>query len=169
MAWQDEAIPALRVIINDLSETPTYSDGRLEQLLVVAAKFVNHDLQFDDYTISISDCTISPDPSNDDVYMNFIVLKAGCITDEGLLKTKAYSAGIVARCGPAMLDTVQHLAGFKELLQYGPCKAYTELKKQWLFNGNMVNVFRAVLGPFVSNDFRPEDSGFYLYKSDYYR
>lgn len=168
MSWLDEAIPVLRVIINDLGDTPTYSDGRLEQLLVVAAKLVHQDFKFDTYTISVSSSTITPDPVDDDAFLNFVVMRSACIVDEGMLRTKAHTAGIIARCGPAMLDTAGQLSGFKELILFGPCKAYAELKHQWLFSGNMTNIFRAIYGPFTSNTFSSGGVGFSLYREGYY-
>ena len=156
MAWQDTMIPMLRVLISDLSGTPTYSDERLEQMLVVSAQYVTLEITFaTTYTITISSCTISPDPIglDDDAFANFVVLKAACLTDWSTFRTKALISGIKARCGPAILDTVKHLDGFKQLLEQGPCAAYTALKDNYVF-GN-AQLIKAVLSPFVSNDFDP--------------
>jgi hypothetical protein len=164
MAWQDEAIQTLRILINDLGEEATYTDGRLEQVLLVAAKMVKSEFVLaTTYTISVSEVSISPDPIDelDDAFMNFMVLKAACIIDQSTFRTKALAAGIVAKCGPAMLDTVGHLDGFKQLLEIGPCASYEALKLQWTFGGGMTNVFRAILSPFRGNNFSPSD--IYIY------
>ena len=53
-----------KIMINDLSDTPTYSDERVQQLIVVAAQYVivkEVDLTVD-YTINIVNPDITPDP-----------------------------------------------------------------------------------------------------------
>jgi len=157
MAWQDEAIPILRVLINDLAETPTYTDGRLEQALVVAAYMFPSDVDYENtYTVSVSSCTISPDPvtNSDDIYVNFIVMKAACIMDFSTFRVEALRAGIKARCGPAILETVDRLPGFRDLLDKGPCAAYQAMINDYNFNGG--NICKAILSPFVGNNFTPQ-------------
>jgi hypothetical protein len=157
MSWQDETIPMLRVLINDLSASPTYSDDRLEQTLIVAAKLVYQDIDISyTYTISIENVSISPDPTtnSDDAFLNFIVLKAACIADQSTFRTKAALEGIRAALGPASLSVGGHLPGFKTLLELGPCATYTEMKEQFEF-GN-VNIVKGILSPFVGNRFDPK-------------
>lgn len=157
MAWQDEAIPMLRVLINDLGATPTYSDDRLEQMLIVSAKLVYQDIDLTyDYTISIESSTISPDPTTneDDAFINFFVLKAACIADQSTYRTKAAMEGIRAALGPASLAVGGHLPGFKTLLELGPCATYKEMKEAYEF-GN-VNIVRGILSPFAGNRFDPK-------------
>lgn len=96
MAWYDEMVPLLRVLINDYQSSTTYVQTDLEQLLVVAAYQVNHEVDFDtDYTITISDSTISPDPTtgDDDVaFINLVTLKAAEIILQGEYKEAASNA-----------------------------------------------------------------------------
>jgi hypothetical protein len=80
MAWQSEMVTMLRVLINDM-DSECYDDVRLEQLLVLSAKYV------------------------------------------------------------------------KALVDKGPCAAYDALKLDYQF-GN-TNTIRAVLSPFVGNNFDP--------------
>ncbi len=158
MAWQDDMVVMLRVIISDLAETPTYSDNRLEQILVVSAMYVDQELDFDNtYTIKITPPSIAPDPISlsDDSFVNFTVLKAACLTDWSTFRTKALVAGVKAKCGPVVLETLKHLDGFKQLLEQGPCAAYETLKHNWVF-GN-AELVKAVLSPFVSNNFDPQN------------
>ena len=160
MAWDITMTTMLRVFINDTESPQTYTDDRLKQVLIVAAQYVNMELNFDNtYTITIgatADASnISPDPVSlsDDSFTNFTVLKAACIADFSTFRTKALQAGVKAKCGPAVLDTIKHLDGFKELLNNGPCKAYEIAKKNWVFgNGELI---KAVLSPFISNSFDP--------------
>lgn len=156
MAWQDVTIGIVRVLINDLDDSSyDYSDERLEQTLVVAAQLVNQEIDFSTtYTIDIPTVTISPDPSSDAAFINFISLKSACIIDQSTFRTKMTLAGLKAKCGPAVLETVEHLRGFKDLINFGPCKAYQTLKEEWIF-GN-AQVVEAVLSPFVSNNFDPQ-------------
>jgi len=156
MAWKDSMIEILRVLISDLGTTPTYSDRRLEQILVVAAQYVDLEMDFaNTYTITFAPPTISPDPVSldDDAFVNFTCLKAACLTDWSTYRSKALLAGIKAKCGPTQLDTLKHLDGFNTLLERGPCAAYEQLKQSWIF-GN-AEIVKAVMSPFVSNDFDP--------------
>ena len=160
MGWQDELVPILRALISDFADEPVYSDARLEQLIVVSARFVEQEIDFDvNYTINVSACTISPDPTtattpDKDAFSNFIVLKAACMADWSTYRSKALLSGIKARCGPAWLETMDHVKGFRDLIDFGPCKAYDTLKKDYKF-GN-VQVIKAILSPFVSNNFHPQ-------------
>lgn len=158
MAWETEGVLMLRHLINDVDAPYDYSDARLETTIAIAARYVNTDIDFStNYVIDVSTPDITPDPtdtaSDGEEFLNFAVLKAACMLDISTLRIKALAAGIEAKCGPAVLKTVEHLAGFKELLTQGPCAAYDELKKQFKF-GNL-GICRAILSPFVNNNFDP--------------
>ena len=160
MSWQDESIPILRTILNDAGCNITeYTDTRLEALLMAAA-YINVTLVTfsTDYTVTISTDTISPDPSTaspiDVTFINFMVLKAACLADEGLFRSKALLSGVEARCGPAILKTLRHIDGFNTLLEKGPCLAFQELLNQYRFSGNLDNI-RSIMTPFVSQTFDP--------------
>lgn len=156
MAWQDELVPMLRVMINDVGDTPDYGDDRLEDLILVAARYVNQELDFDwDYDVTFSTRTLSPDPvtNGDDAFINLTILKAACLVDQSTYRSKMVISGLSVRCGPVAMDTIQHLKGFKELLTVGPCAAYETLKKEWQL-GN-AKIVKAILSPFVGNSFDP--------------
>jgi len=157
MPWQDETIPTLRVLVNDLDSTSyQYSDDRLAQTLVVAAKLINQEIDFDnDYIVSIENVTITPDPvdAGDEIYVNMMILKAACIIDHSTFRTKALIEGVKAALGPANLSVAGNLAGFKTLLEVGPCASFIELKEQIQW-GN-VNIVKAILSPFTGNKFDP--------------
>lgn len=160
MAWNNTMVTMVRVLISDLDATPTYTDARLEQLIVVASQFVQQELDFSTaYTINIASPDISPDPTvtatKDDAFTNFVVLKAACIADQSTFRTKALAEGIRAVCGPVSLQVAGNLKGFQTLLDKGPCAAYEELKQDYIF-GNINNI-RAIFSPFVGNEFRPDD------------
>ena len=158
MAWDSTMVTILRVLISDIDVPQSYTSARLQQILVVGAQYVQQEISFSTtYTITIGTPAISPDPtltaSKDDAFTNLVVLKAACLTDWGEFRQKALVAGIKARCGPAILETLQHLDGFKTLIDKGPCAAYDELKTDYQF-GN-TNTVRAILSPFIGNNFDP--------------
>ncbi len=157
MTWQEETIPMLRVLIDDNDPTNYgYTDDRLEEILVVAAKYVTEEVNnIGTYTVNVSSTSISPDPDDDadTTFINFMVLKAACLTDWSTYRQKALVAGVKAKCGPAVLETLQHLEGFRTLITKGPCESYTQLRQENNFNGT--TAIRAVLSPFRGNNFDP--------------
>lgn len=166
-SWQDDAIPMLRILISDMDiNNLTYSDDRLEQILVVAARYVLQDIDFaTTYTVSVQGRTIDPDPtatesSDNTVLINLTVLKAACLTDWSTYRAKMLLAGVVAKCGPATIETLQHLDGFKELINLGPCAAYQKMVDDVMFDGG--RICKAILSPFTSNNFDPENLTYLL-------
>jgi hypothetical protein len=156
MAWQIELPIIVRTLINDLSETPAYTDQRLLQLITVAAKYVQFDVVLDHkYTIDVVNNGISPDPTIDDdsIFISLVSLKAACLVDQSVLRTKAVTEGIRAALGPAQLSVAGSLAGIKLILESGPCAAYEELTSHW--DVKEATAIRAVLSPFVGNKFDP--------------
>lgn len=158
MAWQDQIPLVVRVWINDLSETPNYSDDRLEQLIVIAAQYTIHEMNFNqNYVINIMDRIITPDPttleSPDHDFIGFVALKSACMLDQSTFRTRAATEGIRASLGSANLTVQGGLAGYQAILDEGPCAIYQNLRLQYEF-GN-ANGIRAMLSPFVGNKFDP--------------
>ena len=156
--WQNTGLIMLRTILNDAGcDTNKYTTERLQQLLVTAAYFLPLDINFvSTYTVDVEAQTISPDPMQQDdgaAFINFMVLKAACMADEGNFRTAALLQGVTARCGPAALDTRNHGEYLKALLSSGPCRMYEELSTQYNFSYDGGQVLKAVMSPFVSNDF----------------
>ena len=164
MAWQTDLLTMLRNVIFDVDDTDyTYTDNRLKEMLVVAARLVTQEIAFDtDYTVTISTTGISPDPTdstdaNSKAFENFIVLKAACLTDQSSLRTKALAAGVSARIGPAAITTNPSVRGFDLLMKEGPCATYEKLK--WDYEMGDAKAIRAILSPFVGNTFDPRSLG----------
>jgi len=158
MSWKNEIPIIVRVWINDLSETPTYSDDRLEQLIAVAAQYVKREINFSNtYTIDTVKLTITPDPtqleSPDQDFIGFVALKAACLLDQSTFRTKAASEGIRAALGPASLSVGGNLKGYQTILEMGPCAMYQDLRLQYEI-GN-ANGIKSILSPFVGNKFDP--------------
>lgn len=158
--WQDQTLPLLRVMIDDMDSTDySFSDARLEQTLIVAAHYINQEIDFDaTYVISNNNQTITPDPSEapDDAFMNFMVLKAACLIDIGSARTAAMTAGLESKCGPAVMKTLRRMDGFATLLDKGACASYEQLKKEYRF-GN-VKWAKGILSPFINKNFFPTDA-----------
>ena len=165
--WQNTSLIMLRTMLNDAGCGETkYTNNRLENLLITAAYFLPIDINFNStYIVDVEKITISPDPiSKDDgpEFINFMVLKAACIADEGNFRNSALLQGVKARCGPAVLETNSYGQYLKELLTNGPCKVYDELKDGYNFSYEGKKIITAVMSPFVSNDYHPrmgQDSG----------
>lgn len=159
MYWEDELIITIRVLINDLEYTPTYSDDRITQLAVVSAKYVLQDATLaNSYLVDVVNETISPDPADpdnrDEIFLGLIGMKSACLLDHSTYRTKAALEGISTRLGAAALNVGGHLAGYKTLLDNGPCALYDQL----ILDNNMGNglAVRAILSPFVGNNFDPQ-------------
>lgn len=158
MYWQVEIPIIVRNLINDLEDTPTYSDNRINQLAVVAAQYVIAEVNLDKtYSINIVSPTIIPDPSDpntrDTDFVGFIALKTACLLDQSTFRTKAIGEGIKTSLGSANLAIYGNLSGYKNILEFGPCKLYENLSLD--HNIGNATAVRAVLSPFVGNKFDP--------------
>lgn len=156
MSWNLEIPIIVRTLINDWSETPTYSDERILQVISVAAKYVQFDVSLENaYTIDVVNPNITPDPTalNDSIFISLVSLKSACIIDQSTLRTKAAMEGIRAALGPANLSVAGSLTGIKMILDNGPCATYEELSSHW--DVKEATAIRAILSPFVGNNFDP--------------
>lgn len=159
--WQTELTIIVRNLINDLSATPTYSDARLQQLIATGARFVEFDVVLDNvYEVDVTNSAITPDPVaiNDSIFISLVCLKAACLVDQSTLRTKAAMEGIRASLGPANLTVGGSLAGYKILLDQGPCALYSQLTEHW--DVQNASAIQAILSPFVGNRFDAKDVNF---------
>lgn len=156
MSWDIDIPIIVRTLINDISEPYTYSNERLLQVIVVAAKYVQFDVVLDhNYSVDLSNPTITPDPTNDndDIFLSLVSLKTACLIDQSNLRSRAAAEGIKASLGPASLTVKGNLDGFLKILEQGPCASYDELVSHW--DVAQATAARAILGPFVGNKFDP--------------
>jgi hypothetical protein len=156
MAWQTDIISLVRVMINDLGDSPQYSDERLIQTITVAAKYLQFDVNLDHkYDVDLVNQTITPDPTDygDDIFLCIAGLKTACIIDQSTFRSKAALEGIRAALGPAQLSVGGHMEGFKQILEHGPCKLYADLTEHW--DVQNATAVAAILSPFVGNKFDP--------------
>jgi hypothetical protein len=156
MSWQTEIPIIVRTLINDWEDQPVYSDERITQVILVAAKYVQIDVELPNvYTIDIASAQITPDPAEnkDEIFIGMLALKAACMMDQSNLRTKAAMEGIRAALGPASLSVGGSLEGINIILEKGPCALYQELKDTW--NISEASSIRVILSPFVGNNFDP--------------
>jgi len=169
MSWQTEIPIIVRTLINDLSDQPTYSDERILQVITVAAKYVQFDVVLEhQYLVDVTNPNISPDPTSDrdEIFISLVSLKAACIVDQSTFRTKAANEGIRAALGPAQLSIAGSLAGWKTILEQGPCAAYDELVSHW--DVGQATTAKAILSPFVGNNFDPRYLQTYTDRSRYF-
>jgi hypothetical protein len=159
MAWETEMTLIVRTLINDLAEPPTYSDSRIQQVIVIAGTYVQEQANLPNYyEINVSAVTITPDPTTpvrDDLFVGLTCLKAACILDQSTYRTKAALEGIRTALGSANLAISGNSAAYRYILEFpgGPCALYEQLLLDWNI-GNATAV-AAVLSPFVGNTFDP--------------
>jgi len=150
MAWDDDMVTIVRVMVNDPSST-VYTDASLTELILVAAFQVKMECSFTQtYTVSISDETISPDPTleatKDESFINLVCLKAASIADHGAAILAARRA-ISVRDGSSAIDLRGPLAGWLKLLEKGWRAAYEKAKLEYQM-GQTPIAGAAVMTPF---------------------
>ena len=156
MSWQTELTTIVRVLINDLTEPYEYSDNRIQQILAVAGRYVQFDINLTNkYTIDVVNKNIDPDPTeiSDSIFTSFVCLKAACIIDQGTFRTKAAMEGIRTALGPASLSFGGSLTGWQAIIDHGACGVYDELTSHW--DVKEATAIAAVLSPFVNNRYDP--------------
>lgn len=166
MGWKTEMVQILRYLINDIDGS-TYSSSRLEKTILVAAQLTLHDVSFaQTYTVDVDESVLTPDPTTgtkDDAFINLVVLKAGCIIDTGLIRSKLSTLGYVVKVGNDMVDTRTQYDAYKTIYEKGFCKIYDEAK--WEYELGSQEPGRAILGPFAGPNVNTEYHPFTDYRS----
>jgi hypothetical protein len=166
VAWQDDTVTILRVLLND-PDAATYSDDSLTKTVLVAAMQVKNELLFaQTYTINLSRDTLSPDPTldatKDEAFLNLITLKAACIADKGAAALAAVQA-IYVKDGASAIDLRERFkAKLALILKGGWCAAYADAKLEHQMGYGGVVAGQAVLTPFrlcVNGDYLRGDHG----------
>ena len=150
--WETEPLEIFRVLIDDMEETPSFSDEKLVRILLVAAFQVNSAYDFNsDYEVDIETSTLSPDPTSDDYrdddFVNLMCLKAACILERGKALKAAGTAGMIKE-----FSTTADLSGVAKaraalLAKGGWCTVFAEEATNYQVNG-AVSGGIAVLTPF---------------------
>jgi len=153
MLWQSEMTTLLRVLIDDLSANPNYTDGRLVQTLAVAAQIVVTDISFKtNYAVDIQALTITPDPtvrnvSRDEDFVNLVCFKAACIIERSEARTSVRQ-GIAIRDGSSSIDLRGSMDGRLKLIEKGWCAVYDEAKLDYQVGRTGVAAGAAIIAPF---------------------
>jgi len=153
MLWQSEMTTLLRVLIDDLSANPNYTDGRLVQTLAVAAQIVITDIDFPvNYSVDIQGLTISPDPtvrnvSRDENFINLVCFKAACIIERSEARTSVRQ-GIAIRDRSSSIDLRGSMDGRLKLIEKGWCAVYDEAKLDYQTGRSGVIAGAAIIAPF---------------------
>jgi hypothetical protein len=152
MAWDTELVQILRVLVNDLADTPAYSDDRLKLVLLVAARQVQSEVVLPAaYTTDLQALTLTPDPTDpttvNESAANLFCLKAACILDRGETRAAAGQA-IAVRDGSSSIDLRSALGGRLELLKVSWCAAYDRARLEYAAGQSGSVAGAAVIGPF---------------------
>ena len=160
--WQNTSLIMLRTMLNDAGcDAVRYPPQRLSDLLNTAAYFLPLDINFSTaFVVDVEARTITPNPidqTDGDEFINFMVLRAACLADEGNFRTAALAQGVSARLGPASLQTSNYGQYLHMLLKEGPCRTYERLVEIYNVSYEGSKVIRAVLSPFAANNYDPSN------------
>lgn len=136
MPWQNEMTIIVRHIIGDLDpDNYNFSDGRIEESILVAAQLIHNEMEFFiDYTIEVDNGSLTPDPTTtgvstsnkDDDFIALCCLRSGLLLTNSLLRTYALKA-ISIRDGASSLDMRGIVAGLK-MVNDDLTKKYEDVK-----------------------------------------
>jgi len=148
MTWQTEMVTILRYLIDDINSV-IYNDTRLETTITVSAQLIQVEVDFDKtYTIDVEVPSITPDPTattQDNGFINLVVLKAACIILSGEAKAKALEA-IKIVDGPTTIDTSQRHKALEERAQK-MCAEYAQARIQYMAGNSRAG--QSVITPFI--------------------
>lgn len=148
-----EMITLTRVLIDDLATPYTYSDGRLTQIIAVAAQLVTSELSFtSDFQVNIQALTITPNPvdrssTRDDNFINLVCMKTACLIERGETR-KSVGQGIAIRDGSSSIDLRGSMDGRIKLLEKGWCAVYEDTKLEYQANRTGSIAGAAIMTPF---------------------
>ena len=148
MPWHTDMTLLVRVLVDDLVSPHTYTDEKIQQLIVVAAQIIKIDVDFlYTYTTDVEGAIISPDPvdSNDNGFITLVGLKAACLILAGEAKLAASQSVKIQDAG-AVIDLGNTYKAKKELYDQ-LCADFARAKVSYLA-GNL-NAFHAVLSPYT--------------------
>jgi hypothetical protein len=161
-------VTIVRHMIDDLSATPTYSDSRLETLILISALQVKEDIEnfAQVYTIDIEAVTLSPDPTNtatrDDSFIALVTLKAACTLCINAFK-EAAGQSIRIKEGRSEIDFRDSAGHRKDLVEgeQSYCSMYQRAVSNYLRNSSG-GVGHAILGPFAGEATQHRFGGYYF-------
>lgn len=156
MAWDTTLVTIVRVFINDMSGTPTYTDDQIKTAILTGGLIATQDFPFDvTYNFDFANTAITPDPTLDPVDLiaiNLFSLKAACILNQASYQSSlAGGIGVSIKDWNSSVSTEGVLKGFADLLKYGVCATYTDLVEKLYFSKG-AGKGGAVLGPYTGTN-----------------
>lgn len=149
MSWQNEMTRILRYLIDDFVEPYTYTDDRLEEVLVIGAQLINYEVDWEkDYVTDVDAISITPDPTDatrDNAFINLASLKAACV----LLSAEAKAQGACAvkvQDGPSTIDMSKSFDALQKRAQQA-CKDYQLAKVEYQAGNSRAG--EAIIGPYT--------------------
>lgn len=168
MAWADETVAILRVMIDDVDTPQKYTDDRLSALVAVAAFQVNTEIDFPvAFETDVVNVAITPDPSvaptRDENFLNLATIKAACILDRGV-SSRVGQQAIRIKDGASEIDLRSIPQAQIALLKQGWCAVYADAKQNYIVSQHGTMVGAAILSPFRIfagyGGYRPFGTGF---------
>lgn len=148
MTWQNEMTRIVRYLINDIDST-TYTDGRIEETILVAAQLLIDRLDFDkSYTVDVDTLLLSPDPTEttkDNFFINIVSLQAACIVVGSEAKTLAAQSARI-KDGPSSIDLSAAYTSVRQMY-----RDYCDKLEKMILDHNAGNSLagQAVLTPYT--------------------
>lgn len=148
MPWNTEILTMLRHMIDDLDIPYTYTDDRLQELILITGQQIQQEISFNTvYIISLDNMTIIPDPTGpsnrDEGFLWLDALKSACTIARSELK-KISNSAIYVKDGERTVDMKGALQGKKEAADQF-CKDYTDARFRFLSNNTTgLGIFGAV-------------------------
>lgn len=147
MAWQDTIVDVVRGLVSDMTPPYTYSNTRIEELIVISGILVSQDVDFNtSYTFNTKAVSITPDPETDMDFVSLVALKTACTILSGEHRTAANKA-VSVKDGPAFIDTkdrAKHLG----TIAATACANYVKAKFSYQMGDGSVG--RSIVGPYNS-------------------
>ncbi len=142
MAWSNELVLITRYLIGDLSDTPTYSDLRLKELVLVGTQMIRNEIAFPTaYIIDFTNTTITPDPTTptrDDSFITLVCYKCAILLLSGETN-QTTSQAVLVRDGTSQVDVRNVTMSKLNLLKFLQSQ-FSEAKLQYLASSVAVSI-----------------------------
>lgn len=130
--WQSSLTLMVRNLIDDFGNSPTFTDDRIQQAIVVAGLIASNEYNFSaGYTFDLENIDISPDPAasatSDPLAIALFTLKAACLLDTNKYQKAASNGGVLIVDGDTEIDTSKGFKGYADIITLGPCASYEKL------------------------------------------
>lgn len=143
--WQDTIVLTLRTIIDDMGDSPRYSDESLQSIILVSALMLTRSMTFSNtYSVNIGTRTITPDPGSDNDFIVLCAMKAACQISMADTRKKSERSMIV-KDGPSNIDT-RPSAEATSKWSDRVCSDFNKAEIQFRIGNGTLG--RAIIGPY---------------------